>query len=98
MALKLSDCKAKLGEYHRTHGSLMGINRIGIFGSVAREENTDMSDIDIVVDLARPSLQVMAQIRQQLQTIFGCDIDLIRYRNSLRPRFKQSIDKEAIYV
>lgn len=98
MALNLNDCKEKLKEFRNTYGVLMGINRIGIFGSVARGENTDSSDIDIVVDVVHPSFRTMTEMRTLLQSLFGQDVDLVRYRQSLRPRFKQNIDKEAVYV
>lgn len=98
MALNLNDCKEKLKEFRSTYGVLMGINRIGIFGSVARGENTDSSDIDIVVDVAHPSFRTMTEMRSLLQSLFGQDVDLVRYRQSLRPRFKQNIDKETVYV
>ena len=44
------------------YGVSLGINRIGIFGSVARGENTDNSDIDIVVDVSNPSFAVMSKM------------------------------------
>ena len=98
MAITLNDCKTKLGAYHNTNGAEMGINRIGIFGSVVRGENTESSDIDIVVDIANPTYRVMTGLRNQLQSLFGCNVDLVRYRKSLRPLFRQNIDKEAVYV
>ena len=98
MAITLNECKTKLGTYRNTHGAEMGINRIGIFGSVAREENTESSDIDIVVDISNPTYRLMAELRSQLQSLFGCNVDLVRYRKSLRPLFRQNIDKEAVYV
>jgi len=53
------------------------INRIGIFGSVAREET-------------RP--------KAELENLFGREVDVIRYRDSLNPYLKARIDQEAIYV
>ena len=55
MALNLNGCKKKLKEFRKVYGTSLGINRIGIFGSVARGENTDDSDIDIVVDVTNRS-------------------------------------------
>jgi len=54
------------------------INRIGIFGSVAREETRPTSD--------------------ELENLFGREVDVIRYRDSLNPYLKARIDREAIYV
>jgi hypothetical protein len=98
MALSLNVCKKRLKGFRKVYGASLGINRIGIFGSVARGENTDDSDIDIVVDVSNPSFAVMSKIRSLLQSLFDQDVDLVRYRNSLRPLLKQNIDREAIYV
>ena len=62
MALNLNGCMKKLKEFHKVYGVSLGINRIGIFGSVARGENTDNSDIDIVVDVSNPSFAVMSKM------------------------------------
>lgn len=98
MALNLNVCKKKLKGFRKVYGASLGINRIGIFGSVARGENTDDSDIDIVVDVSNPSFAVMSKIRSLLQSLFDQKVDLVRYRNSLRPLLKQNIDREAVYV
>lgn len=96
--LQLEECKHKLLNFKRTSGSKFGITRIGIFGSVARQENTDNSDLDIVVEIEKPTLSVMYELKEALKSLFGCEIDLIRFRDSLRPLLKQNIQKETIYV
>ncbi len=55
-----------------------GINRIGIFGSVARNENTDSSDIDIIVDIDNPTLSLMYELKEILKALFKCEVDLIK--------------------
>lgn len=96
--LHLDDCKRKLADFKRDFGVKFGLIRIGIFGSVARKENTDSSDIDIVVELEKPSLSLMYDLRESLKKLFGCDVDLVRFRDSLRPMLKNNIQNEAIYV
>jgi predicted nucleotidyltransferase len=75
-----------------------GIVRIGIFGSVAREEMMDTSDVDIVVELARPDLLTMVGIKQEVEELLGRPVDVVRYREQMNPFLKRRIDKEAIYV
>ncbi len=75
-----------------------GINRIGIFGSVARNENTDSSDIDIIVDIDNPTLSLMYELKEILKALFKCEVDLIRDRKSLNPILKSNIEKDVIYV
>lgn len=96
--LQLDDCKNKLTDFKRKSGLKYGLVRIGIFGSVARRENTDNSDIDIVVELEKPSLRIMYDLRENLKKVFGCDVDLVRFRDSLRPLLKHNIQNEAVYV
>ena len=96
--LQLDDCKKKLADFKRDFGLKFGLVRIGIFGSVARKENTENSDIDIVVELEKPSLTLMYDLRESLKQLFGCDVDLVRFRDSLRPMLRNHKLNETIYV
>ncbi|MDE6807004.1 MAG: nucleotidyltransferase domain-containing protein [Prevotella sp.] len=96
--LILQDCVNKLAEFKNTFGSKFGILKIGIFGSVARGENTESSDIDIVVEIKQPTLSLMYDLKTALKTVFGCEVDLVRFRETLRPFFKANILKDVIYV
>ena len=96
--LQLDDCKTKLANFKHHFGLKYGLIRIGIFGSVARKENTENSDIDIVVELDKPSLSLMYDLKESLKKLFGCEVDLVRFRDSLRPMLKNNILNDAIYV
>ncbi|MBQ8673464.1 MAG: nucleotidyltransferase domain-containing protein [Bacteroides sp.] len=96
--LQLDDCRNKLAKFKHDLGLKYGLIRIGIFGSVARKENTDNSDIDIVVELEKPSLYLMYDLKENLKKLFECEVDLVRFRDSLRPMLKNNIQNEAIYV
>ncbi len=96
--LQLEECKLKLAEFKASFGEKFGVIRIGIFGSVARPQNTAESDIDIVVELKNPNYSLICRLKEQLQNVFGCQVDLLRLRDSLRPMLKYNIQKEAIYV
>ena len=56
--LCLNECKAKLVSFKQCFGHEFGIKSIGIFGSVARQENREDSDLDIVVDIDNPPLYI----------------------------------------
>ena len=75
-----------------------GIVRIGVFGSVAREENTDASDVDVVVELGRPDLLVLVGIKQELEELLHQPVDVVRYRERMNAYLKQRIEQEAVYV
>lgn len=96
--LNLKDCITKLSEFKSHFGDRFGIIKLGIFGSVAREENTEDSDIDIVVEIEKPTLTTMYELQERLKLLFDCNVDLVRYRQSLRPRFKSNIQKDVVFV
>jgi uncharacterized protein len=74
-----------------------GVARLGVFGSVARDQTTAMSDVDIVVEMA-PDLFAMVHLKDHLQAALQVPVDLVRYRPTMNPVLKQRIDQEAIYV
>lgn len=89
--------QALLQFQHSTHDEYK-IRRIGIFGSVARNQFTDTSDIDVVVELVEPDLLMLVGIKQDLERIFHRPVDLVRYRAKMNPFLKRKIEQEAIYV
>ena len=74
-----------------------GITRLGIFGSVARNETTESSDVDVVVEMP-PDLFQMVHVKAELERILSVSVDLIRYQKYLNVFLKRRIDAEAIYV
>jgi len=74
-----------------------GVMRIGVFGSVARNEASESSDIDIVVDMP-PDLYAMVHLKEQLEASLHTRVDLVRYRKHMNRFLKQRIDSEAIYA
>lgn len=74
-----------------------GVTRLGIFGSVARDEATEASDVDIVVEMP-PDLFKMVHMKEELEQMLASPVDLIRYQNYLNALLKRRIDREVIYV
>ena len=96
--MNVNDCQAKLSTFKERFSDEYGIKNIGIFGSVARQDNTEDSDIDIVVDIDNPTLVSMFSLRAALSSLFGCKVDLIRMRESLPSIMKKNIERDVIYV
>ena len=69
-----------LKEYKQKRGILYGISRIGIFGSVARGEQTEGSDVDVCVDLTVPSIFSLVDIvKSNLPEMFVVVEDMISF-------------------
>ena len=75
-----------------------GIERIGLFGSFARNEAGPGSDVDILISLKQPNLFTYAIISQQLETVFGRAVDLISEKAILKEGFRAHVEKEVIYA
>lgn len=74
------------------------IERLGVFGSVARNMADDNSDIDIVVVLAKQDLFEIIGIKQDLEENLKFPVDVVSYREKMNSFLKKRIDTEAIYV
>jgi len=74
------------------------ISALSIFGSVARDEARQDSDVDILVEFNQPiGLFQFIELQQTLETLLGCKVDLGTPR-SLKPRIKDHVLQEAIRV
>jgi hypothetical protein len=74
------------------------ITEIAIFGSYARGEETEASDIDILVDYeTAPTFIMLVELRDYLTQLFGLKVDIVT-KNGLKPRIRDRILGEAIYI
>ena len=87
-----------LKSYKSTAISKYGLTKIGIFGSVARGEQTENSDIDVCYEGQVPSFLTLDLIQSDLERLFGAKVDLVRVRDKMNQLLKQRILKEGIYV
>ncbi|RPJ57900.1 MAG: nucleotidyltransferase, partial [Dehalococcoidia bacterium] len=68
-----------LSEHKKEIEKKFGVKRIGIFGSVARDEAEKDSDVDVVVETTEPNLFMMVDLKDELERMLGARVDLIRY-------------------
>ena len=87
-----------LRKYLSTKADAYGITKIGIFGSVARNEQTEDSDVDVCVEMKKPDLFTMVHIKEELQELFGKPVDIVRLRNNMNPMLLKQIKKDGIYA
>lgn len=77
--------------------SQFNISSLYIFGSVARGEHKDGSDIDIYVKMPAKMFLVIAA-KQYLEDILGCNVDVVRDHPFLNIYLKQQIEHDGINV
>ncbi|MCC2204766.1 nucleotidyltransferase family protein, partial [Parabacteroides distasonis] len=75
------------------------ISNLGLFGSVARHEQREDSDIDIYYESSHMSLFTLCRLKSELEKLLGCSVDLFCKRESFAgTRMEKSINKDLIYV
>lgn len=83
---------------HQKALSSKGVKELSVFGSVARNESSSKSDIDILVDFdSKRGLFVFVGLKHYLENILDCEVDLVT-KNALHPALKSKILKEAKHV
>jgi predicted nucleotidyltransferase len=74
------------------------VKKLGIFGSYARGDGGEESDIDIVVELEKPDLYYLIGVKQAVEDALGCKVDVVRLRDKMNATLKRRIEQDAIYV
>jgi len=84
---------------HRHELRKMGVVSLAVFGSVARDESTQYSDIDLLVDFDREvGLFDLFETQHKLEEIIGVPkIDLIQ-KGAIHPALRDQILSEAVNV
>ena len=84
----LGNCRSLLQQF--------GVTSVAVFGSVARGEAREASDVDLLVEFGRPvSLFEFVRLQRLLSDRMGCPVDLAT-PDSLKPDIKAQALKEAI--
>ena len=74
-----------------------GITSMRLFGSVARGDHHEGSDIDLFVTMP-PKFFNFISAAQYLEELLGCKVDLIQDHPNIRPVFKQQIERDGIDI
>ena len=75
-----------------------GVTQLALFGSTARDEASENSDVDILVSFDGPATAARYfGVQFLLEDSLGCRIDLVTDK-ALRPELRPFIEKEAIHV
>ena len=87
-----------LRNYQKDVAEQYNIFAIGIFGSVARDEAGEDSDVDVVVCISEPDLFMLVGIKNDLEERLRRSVDIVTYRDTMNPFLKKKIDSEAVYA
>ena len=74
-----------------------GVRRLGIFGSYARDEQTEASDMDFLVEFERATFDNYFDLKFFLQDLFGRPVDLV-IADTIKPRIRSTILEETVYA
>ena len=76
----------------------LGVRALSLFGSVAKNQATTKSDIDILIDFdSKKGLFGFVGLKNYLEELLHCNVDLVT-KNALHPALKKRILHEAKHV
>ena len=88
----------RLKQFKVQYAEEYGIERIGIFGSVARGEQAEGSDIDIYYEGKSLGLKSLVGLPAELEKILGVKVDVVRKHKNLSSSFMKRIMDEIVYA
>lgn len=95
--MKLKDVQKNLTS-HKKDLFQYGARSLAVFGSVARGDATEKSDIDLLVDFdSKKGLFGFVDLKSYLEKILKCDVDLVT-KKALHPALRRKILLEAQHV
>ena len=83
----------KAGLYER-----FGVVKLGVFGSFTRGMQKADSDIDILVEFERPiGIFSFIRLENEITRFLGVKVDLVT-KDALKPRIKERVNVEVVYI
>jgi len=89
---------AALRKFKQDYAEQYEIIEIGVFGSTARNEIREDSDVDICIKTRTPNPFMLAHIKEAIEELVHKPVDIVRVRENMNPFLKKRIEKEARYV
>ena len=88
----------KIINQHKKDLLRLGVRALALFGSVARNEGSRKSDVDVLIDFdPKKGLFDFIDIKSYLEELLDCEVDLVT-KDALHPALKKRILQEAKYV
>jgi predicted nucleotidyltransferase len=81
---------------HRGELDAFSVRRIGVFGSFARGEGEESSDVDVLVEFEEPTFDNFMDLAFYLEELLGRSVDLVT-NNALSPYIAPTVRKEVVW-
>ena len=93
----VTDIKKTLQQYKSNLQNDYAVKSLGIFGSFARNEESETSDVDILVEFEKPIGLKFVDLADYLETILKTKVDLVS-KNAVKPKLMAYINQDIQYV
>ena len=92
-----AECIQKLQACKNVVTDKFGVHSMRLFGSVARNEQSESSDVDICVEM-EPSLLRRSGLKIYLEDLLNCKVDVLRIHKNMDSYLTQQIDRDGIVI
>lgn len=75
----------------------LGVRKLALFGSCARADNTEASDLDFLVEFEHRTFDAYTELKFLLEELMGCEVDLVII-DALKPRLREPVLREAVHA
>jgi hypothetical protein len=73
------------------------VKRLGLFGSYVRGEQTEASDVDVLVEFSAPIGWEIVDVKEHLEKVLGMRVDLVT-SPALKPQYRDRVLSEVVYA
>lgn len=77
--------------------SQFDVRSLRLFGSLARNQQRELSDVDVCVEMPADMFQLIG-LKQYLEELLGCNVDVIRTHRNMDSFLMSQIEKDGIYI
>jgi len=96
--MRRDEAKAILAKHLDELRHQLGVRRLALFGSVARDTAGPGSDIDFLVEFSgKPTFDAYMELKFALEDWLNCGVDIVTVF-ALKPRLAENIDRDAVRV
>lgn len=73
------------------------VRSLRLFGSLARNEQQEGSDVDVCVEMP-PDMFKLIGLKQYLEELVGCEVDVVRVHRNIDDFLMKNIERDGIYI